>query len=53
MKKKNRELGYASVWVELSKGEIRVFNGNQRNLLFRRSALPGDWDRIIKELASQ
>jgi hypothetical protein len=42
--------GAASLRVELQDGQIKVFHGTDGDLLFERSALEGDWDKIINEL---
>ena len=47
---KKLETGAASLRVELQDGQIKVFHGTDGDLLFERSALEGDWDKIINEL---
>lgn len=44
------EKGSASLMVELQDGQIKVFHGTDGNLLFERSAIEGDWSKIINEL---
>ena len=42
--------GEASLRVELKNGQVKVFHGTDGELLFKRLALEGDWNKIINGL---
>ena len=44
------EKGEASLRVELNNGQVKVFHGTDGELLFKRLALEGDWNKIINGL---
>lgn len=44
------QTGAASLKVELTNGEIKVYHGTDGTLLFTRTAFDGDWTKIINQL---
>ena len=46
----DKEKGNASLLISLSNGEISVFHGTDKTLLFKRTAKLGDWNKIYNQL---
>ena len=49
----DKEKGNASLLISLSDGEISVFHGDDKTLLFKRTARKGDWTSLFSTIYNQ
>ena len=51
--KKKIEQGSAHIYINLSKGDITVYHGDKKRILFQvKNAEDGSWDKIWKAIRS-